>query len=298
VRETLEAIGRRNIRDHMPEQHRLFFSQLPLLIAGSVDAGGQRWASALAGPPGFLSSPDPRHLDVRARPLAADPLSRSLTGGSMIGLLGIEPHTRRRNRMNGVVEAVRPDGFSVRVVRSFGNCPKYIQARAPRWVPAAAGETAVQRSAALDAGMRRLVAGADTFFIATAYRGAESGAGERPHGADVSHRGGKPGFVRVDDAHTLTIPDFVGNSYFNTIGNLLLEPRGGLLFIDFESGDLLHLAGEVQVIFESEEAGAFKGAERLLRFHVHEALCIEQALPLRWGEAELSPFATATGSWS
>ena len=42
---------------------------------------------------------------------------------------------------------------------------------------------------------------------------------------DISHRGGRPGFVRVD-GDVLTIPDFRGNRYFNTLSNLLLEQRG------------------------------------------------------------------------
>jgi predicted pyridoxine 5'-phosphate oxidase superfamily flavin-nucleotide-binding protein len=137
--------------------------------------------------------------------------------------------------------------------------------------------------------MREMIESADTFFIATAYRGNIE-SGERPHGADVSHRGGNPGFVRLGDEHTLTVPDFIGNSYFNTIGNLLLEPRAGLLFIDFAAGDLLYLAADADVVFAGEELRAFAGAERLLRFRVREALRVERSLPLRWSEAELSPF--------
>jgi hypothetical protein len=107
---------------------------------------------------------------------------------------------------------------------------------------------------------------------------------------DVSHRGGKPGFVHVNDDGTLTVPDFSGNKFFNTIGNLLVNPRAGLLFIDFENGNLLYLAVAAEIIWEGEQISAFEGAERLLRFRVCAARYVQASLPLRWGAAQLSPF--------
>ena len=47
--------------------------------------------------------------------------------GKAIGLLGLEPHTRRRNRANGVITRAEPGCLHIRVTESFGNCPKYIQ---------------------------------------------------------------------------------------------------------------------------------------------------------------------------
>jgi hypothetical protein len=281
----------------MPEQHREFFPLLPFLIVGPVDDAGQPWASAVTGPSGFITSPDAHHLYVSAQPLPGDPLAATLHEGAAIGLLGIQPHTRRRNRMNGIVESLGADGFSVRVVRSFGNCPKYIQAREPAYLGNTSGAAhSPTRTDSLDTAMQRMIAAADTFFIATTFTG-ESDDGANPHGADVSHRGGKPGFVRIDDARTLTVPDFVGNFYFNTLGNLLLEPRTGLLFMDFATGDLLYVACEAEILFDGPEVAAFTGAQRLLRFHVREALLLERALPLRWGEATLSPNLTPMGAW-
>ena len=297
VRKQLARVGRHAIRDFMLEQHREFFAQLPFVIAGTVDALGRPWASVLAGPPGFIEAPDPRRLIIHARPLTADPLHDTLATGVRMGLLGIEPHTRRRNRMNGVVDSTTADGFTVRVSQSFGNCPKYIQARKPEYVGDRAGvEKRVIRSAVLDDAARRLIARADTFFIATAYPIGVSD--DTPaHGVDVSHRGGKPGFVRVDDDGMLTAPDFEGNFLFNTLGNLVVNPRAGLLFIDFENGDLLYLTVDVEIVWDGAEVDVFEGAERLLRFKVPEARCVDGSLPLRWGEAQLSPVLARTGSW-
>ncbi len=297
VRERLEQLGQRVIRDFMPDQHRDFFAQLPFVIAGSVDNTGQPWASALAAPSGFMQSPDPHQLVLRAQPLPADPLTLNLVNGMAIGLLGIEPHTRRRNRLNGVVHGLNETGFSVQVVQSFGNCPKYIQAREPVYVEAESEGATVTEGSQLDDAARQMVALADTLFIATAYAGSSDEAG-RAGGVDVSHRGGKPGFVRVDADGTLTMPDFFGNFFFNTLGNIAVNPRAGLLFIDFENGDLLYLAVHADIIWEGAELEAFPGAMRLLRFKVLAMKRVKAYLPLRWGPAELSPALAATGTWA
>lgn len=301
----LEKMAARSqvIRSAMPDQHREFFSQLPFLIVGSVDREQQPWASIVSGEPGFVSSPDAEHLQIHARALAADPLQQNLAAGAAIGLLGIEPHTRRRNRMNGRIEKLDADGWTMKVEQSFGNCPKYIQARRPSLIDSAAAAPRVHRASELDQAMQQLISSADTFFIATAFLqdGAANGDGdgneEGGYGADVSHRGGKPGFVRIDDPTTLTVPDFVGNFYFNTIGNLAVHPRAGLLFIDFASGDLIYLAVTAELIWDGPEVATFAGAERLLRFHVEQAIRVEASLPLRWSAAEFSPALAPMGSW-
>ncbi|MBB3179864.1 pyridoxamine 5'-phosphate oxidase family protein [Variovorax sp. Sphag1AA] len=296
VAERLAEIGPRIMRDFMPDQHRTFFAQLPFMIAGSLDEAGQPWASVLAAPPGFAHSPDAHHLRIDALAAAGDPLSAALVAGAPIGLLGIEPHTRRRNRMNGIVSEIDARGFTVEVRQSFGNCPRYIQAREPVFVGEAHSALEARRMDRLDAEARRIIEKADTFFIATAH--PSTGDGDASHGVDVSHRGGKPGFVRVSDDGTLTAPDFNGNTFFNTLGNIAVNPRAGLLFIDFETGDLLHVAVRAEVVLEGEELTAFEGAERLLRMQVVSALHRRSALPLRWGRAELSPFLADTGTWA
>jgi len=297
VQERMAQLGPRVIRDFMPDQHRAFFEQLPFVIAGTADASGQPWASVLAAPPGFIHAPDPQRLVLQAQPLPGDPLRDTLAEGVAIGLLGIEPHTRRRNRMNGVVQGLGAAGFSVQVSQSFGNCPKYIQAREPVYDAGhALAPPVVHQAGQLDDAARRMIAAADTLFVATAYTG-NGGAG-RAGGVDVSHRGGKPGFVRVDADGTLTVPDFIGNFFFNTLGNIAVNPRAGLLFIDFDSGDLLYLAVTADIIWDGPEVAAFEGAQRLLRFKVQSMKRVEASLPLRWGRAELSPVLEATGAWS
>lgn len=274
----MEEIGPRVLRDFMPEQHREFFPLLPWLLAGALDDDGQPWASVLAGPPGFVHSPDPRLLRVDAR---AD--GDHVRQGAPVAVLGLQAHTRRRNRMNGTVVECDDRGFSVRVGQSFGNCPKYIHAREAVYAPAAQAEPErIDRLAMLDADALAQVAGADTLFIASAHpqaRHADSAAA----GVDVSHRGGPAGFVQIRDG-ALLVPDYVGNSFFNTLGNLQLEPRCGLLFVDPHTGVRLQVAARAEVLWEGWERDAFPGALRVVRLEPVVAMRRTGGLPLRWGE--------------
>ncbi len=279
-RDTLADVGQRVLRDHMPEQHRGFFALLPFLLAGSVDDAGQPWASVLAGPPGFAHAPTAQSLRIDALPAQDDPLHAALVPGAPLGLLGIQPHTRRRNRLNGWVAEVDAAGFSVTVGQSFGNCPRYIHPREAVHAPS----TAPARSTVLshlDADASRLIAQADTFFLASAHPDARA-SHDPAAGVDVSHRGGPPGFVQVRGDAELVVPDYAGNQFFNTLGNLALEPRCGLLFLDGASGDRLHVAAQAQVQWSGPEVAAVPGAQRLLRLQVTSARWLRGGLPLAW----------------
>lgn len=296
VAERMDTFGRRVIRDHMPDQHRTFYAQLPFLLVGTVDPEGRPWASLFEGRPGFVRSPDPRTLDIGAGLGAEDPAAAGLAPGAALGLLGIELHTRRRNRMNGRIAGMDASGLRMAVGQSFGNCPQYIQTRDFRFVrePGAfAGAPAAEHGQGLDADARASIAAADTFFVAS-YVDPDGDAGRR--GVDVSHRGGRPGFVRIE-GDTLTIPDFAGNLHFNTLGNLLINPRAGLLFLDFESGDVLQLTGRTELVFDGPEVETFQGAERLWRLHVERWVRRRGALALRWQLDAFSPNSLMTGTW-
>ena len=289
VAERMEAFGRKVIRSEMPDQHRTFYQQLPFMLYGAVDADGHPWASILEGQPGFAHSPEPGLLQFRSLPALDDPAQ--LSDGSAIGLLGIELHTRRRNRINGHVRAMTTGGFAVTVDQSFGNCPQYIQLRQFHSVPLADPSTRVaQHFSELDDAAMAMIAEADTFFVAS-YVDVD---GERS--VDVSHRGGQTGFVRVE-GNRLTIPDFAGNLHFNTLGNLLLNPRAGLLFIDFNTGDLLQLSGRTEIILEGPQVEAFQGAERLWTIDVEHVVRRPAALALRWRFDGVSPTSLLTGTW-
>jgi ferredoxin-NADP reductase len=194
--------------------------------------------------------------------------------------------------VNGRVQRASDGALLVDVDQSFGNCPQYIHARP--WQPAtpAAQPSAPQRTAALSSAQRRWIERADTFFIASGHRGDGEHAA---YGMDASHRGGPAGFVAVASEHEIVFPDYAGNNHFNTLGNLLLDARAGLLFVDFARGSLLQLTGRAEIDWETPDAARFPGAQRLVRFRVEEVVEQARVLPLRWAEpgAETRPLRVA-----
>lgn len=293
IQERMDRQGRRIIREYLTQQHRQFFAQLSYVIVGTVDEFANPWASILVGEPGFLHSPSDRNLKVKANILAGDPLKVTLKEGIDMGLLGIELHSRRRNRLNGIVSQIDADGFEIQVKQTFGNCPQYIQARSFERARASASPQTSDFTS-FTTWEQKLIANADTFFIATAYQDKSGGLTK---GVDVSHRGGKPGFIRIDDNQTLTIPDFSGNGHFNTLGNLELNPRAGLLFVDFTNGDVLYLTGTTEVIWSGPEVRAYAGAEQLIRFHLVRGYRVTGSIPLSWSRPKNSPLLAPTGPW-
>ncbi|CAO3440694.1 2Fe-2S iron-sulfur cluster-binding protein [Azospirillum endophyticum] len=295
VAERMAAVGQRVIRNHMPDQHRDFYAQLPVIVLGSVDPAGDPWATLLAGKPGFLSSPTPTRLDIAAHADPGDPAGAGMRDGDPVGLLGIEMHTRRRNRMNGIL-TVGESGFRVDVDQSFGNCPRYIQLRDLDFArdPTQPFTGVVEELPGLDPAARAMIGAADAFFVATYADRAER------RQVDVSHRGGKAGFVRVAEDGTLTVPDFNGNLFFATLGNIVLNGKAGMVFVDYESGDMLQMTGDAEVILDSPEIAAFQGAERLWTFRPRRILRRAGALALRWSFRKdgWSPSSLMTGDWA
>ncbi|MGF6254886.1 pyridoxamine 5'-phosphate oxidase family protein [Ensifer sp. LBL] len=296
VAERMDATGRNFVRSFMPEQHQQFFPMLPFAMFGAVGASGDVWATMRAAAPGFMQAPDALNLDIRLPRDPDDPADAGMEDAHSIGMLGIQLETRRRNRLNGAIQRDGGDGFTLRVRQSFGNCPQYIQLRQFTFVrdPRQPASVRPVHGDALNARARAIIAKADTFFVASY---VDRDSGERQ--VDVSHRGGKAGFVQIGEDGVLTIPDFSGNLFFNTLGNFMLNPRAGLLFVDFATGDMLQMTGSAEVILSSPEVAAFQGAERLWRFRPEKVIYREDGLPLRWAfeEGGWSPSLTSTGDW-
>ena len=245
VRDDAERVGR-IVGTEIPADLRPFLARQRMAVAASLDPRGRPWASLLTGHPGFIETVDAHLLRVSASPPADDPLAANLRGRGELGLLVIDVRTRQRMRFNGRGLALA-DGLFLLVEEVYGNCPKYIQKRRivedqddPSDV---ARPGPVRTGSSLDVRQRALVASADTLFMATWHPQG---------GADASHRGGRPGFVRVLGDSTLELSDYPGNNMFNTLGNLTGHPRVGLLFVDFETGDLLQLTGRAQIRREPE----------------------------------------------
>ena len=297
--ERQEMMARRIHRTYMIDQHREFFAMLPFVVAGSVDAAGAPWASALFGTPGFLTTPDERRFAIDTPILEGDPFAENAKAGAPVSFVGIELQTRRRNRLNAIINSSESaDGhFEADVVQSFGNCPQYIHTRDMAFTrdPNAAFAPKREVFESLGKTERAMIARADTFFVAS------HNPVDDPRisgGVDVNHRGGNPGFVKIK-GDTLTVPDFSGNFAFNTLGNFVVNPKAGLLFIDFKSGDILQLTGTIEMLWEmTPEIAAFEGAKRAWRLHLTKGQRLVGASPLTFVDGEASPRSLQTGTWS
>jgi predicted pyridoxine 5'-phosphate oxidase superfamily flavin-nucleotide-binding protein len=281
VREQMAKFSQKVIHGHMPQQHREFYQQLPYIFVSHSDKKGLPWASILYNEPGFITSPDDKTLTINALPVHGDPLGDGLTIGSNLGVLGIELHTKRRNRLSGRISGSDSTGFTLAVDQAFGNCPKYIKARSHSMVERE--QVKLENISHFDDRAKNLIKHCDTFFVASF---SDSGEGLASDGADISHRGGPTGFVRVEDEDTLTIPDYAGNKHFNTLGNFELNPRAGLLFIDFVNGNIMSVTGQVEILWDHPDIQYFAGAERLWRFTLKYGRWISHALPLQWRDIQ------------
>lgn len=276
----IEDWAQKVIRDFLPEQHRAFHTALPFLVVSARDPAGRPWVTILSGQGDFISSPDARHLVIRGKPVSGDGLESAFTPNADVGILGIELATRRRNRVNGNIVSNAHGEITFHVGQSFGNCPQYIREREWRRVTEPNFGDA-QSTDVLNSKQKEWIENADTFFIGTGYRG--DGASPT-FGMDASHRGGERGFVEVLNSNQLRFPDFAGNNHYNTIGNLVLDPQAGFLFVDFSTGSLLQLTGTASIDWESEEIDKIPGARRLITLDIGQVIELPFATDLRWQE--------------
>ncbi|MFF3306940.1 pyridoxamine 5'-phosphate oxidase family protein [Streptomyces sp. NPDC002952] len=275
-----ERVGVRDLADHVGQSvgqgirpvAAAFLEQQPMLVLGAADpVDGAVWASPVTGRPGFVRATGPRRISVAGSVRAGDPIEAALsTEGTAVGTLALDPRTRRRMRLNGRARPT-PGGLAVEADQVFANCPKYLQRRQTY-------ETLVRtpcetgRGTELTPEQREFVAAADTFFLASVHA----------DGADVSHRGGNPGFVRAGSPRELSWRDYPGNSMFLSLGNLEADPRAGLLFLDWSSGTLLQLTGTARTRYGP-------GGERSVHFTLAEAVETAGGSPLRWSPPDYSP---------
>jgi uncharacterized protein len=280
-----ERIGR-SIRRDIPPAGRTFLAERRWIVMGSLDDRGRPWITIRSGAAGFAEAVDERTVRIQATAPVGDVHGDDrvsgdrLRPGALVGLIALDPATRRRLRVNGRVVADDAAGLVLGVDQAFANCPKYIQRRDETGGGTASMPASLSSSAALAEAQRARVRATDTFFIASARPG---------EGVDVSHRGGMPGFVAVD-GQRLSWPDYSGNAMFTTLGNLHAHPYAALLVPDFEQGGALIVAGRTTIDWSAEGAAGFAGAERVVTLDVDEVVEQVGALPGAFQLREYSPF--------
>ena len=279
LREKLASMAERVMHDFIPDKQRAFFESLEYLLLGTVGPEGESFASLLTGEVGFINTPTADQMVIHTGPREHRPEFDALAVGELVGVLGIDFSNRRRNRMHGRVTALDAETIAINVIQFYGNCPKYILERDISQRDPSTNRQRPQSQTTLSSGDTNLIAASDTFFIASYVR---DGSGEPYEGVDISHRGGKPGFISIDSDSQITFPDYSGNFLFNTIGNLLVNPQAGLLFIDFETGDQLHVQGKAELIETESEVAKFEQAHRLLRLKINNVIRQPAATALRW----------------
>lgn len=267
---------------------RPFIGKQSMVVLASVDADGAPWSTVLFGQPGFAHADSAAQVTVDLPAALRDPEEpfwRNVAANPAIGSLFIELGSRRRYRINGGLQRLDDAGFDLVVREAYPNCPKYIQRRQLRRIDGEAAPALLGEGSALDDATRAIVRRADTIFVASNHR-------ER--GADASHRGGSPGFVQVVDATLLRIPDYNGNSLFNTFGNLTVDPRVGLCIPDFEGQRLLQLSGRARILHGQDDPhGLTGGTGRFWEIAIDRWLLRRAPRRLDWEYLDASPFNPA-----
>lgn len=283
------------ISDTIRDNYKDFFEDASWLVVASQDADGHPRASIMQAPisslpqgagasldplpadKGLVSIPqDGQTFELNANGIIrGDPLEKNLQRpNAQVGMLRIELDRRQRARLNGVVvdqNNTSDAKIKARVRQSYGNCPKYIQARTWKPNPVQHGNRGrqvqlLQYDEELVA-LHDMIRHADTFFIVS---------GGEDNGLDASHRGGPPGFVKPVGPRTLVYPEYVGNFFFNTLGNIALDPRVGLLFVNFANGDIVQIKASAKIDFNKDSS--MPGSQRVIHLEIASALLMKSAL--------------------
>lgn len=239
-----------SVKDEILSAALSFIERQSLIVVATEGSDKNLWASILFGKPGFVRAESTKELHVslsQAQIIDGDPVLTNIENDPRVGALMIELDTRRRLKINGRATSHDENELTIKVEESFPLCPKYIQRRKVR-LPEEGSQP--EQSVSTESGTKlgeqevALIQSSDTMFCATS----------NPQGnLDVSHRGGKPGFVRVLNETTLRVPDFAGNSMFNSLGNLQLNDKAGVLIMDFAGRQSLQITGRAEVLLDQDD---------------------------------------------
>ena len=101
------------------------------------------------------------------------------------------------------------------------------------------------------------------FFLATS---------DRNGFCDCSFKGGGPGIIKIVDSKRLAFPDYDGNGAFMSVGNILENPRVGMLLIDFNDGGRLRINGRASIHDDGEIMGLFPDHPRVILVEIEQVV--------------------------
>ncbi|GAA4886900.1 pyridoxamine 5'-phosphate oxidase family protein [Flaviramulus aquimarinus] len=264
-----------------------FIENQSMVIISSVDSQQNVWISIVTGNNGFIEVEEHNKLSIdlnRVTSSKLDILFKNLIENNSVGTLFIELASRRRYRINGDI-SITDDKIRLTVVEAYPNCPKYIQQR--KIVSPTATETLGSKQkmgSILSEQLKDWISSSDTLFV-----GSQSSHGLM----DASHRGGNPGFVQIPDEHIIKIPDYSGNSLYNTLGNFVQNANAGLLFIDFVENKTLQLTGKASILFDQNSEKDMEltgGTGRYWIFKISSWIITHNHNNTNWEFNSFSPF--------
>jgi len=274
------------ISNRIPGAALNFISQQSMVILGTTDINSRIWSSVIFGHTGFIEALDPSTVKIDFSNTSisiTDPFWSNIQSNKQVGMIVIELGSRRRLRINGTVEKISEYIYHIIIDQAYPNCPQYIQRR--HILRAKKGQTQNKSSdicgCNLNKNQHNIISEADTFFVSSAHP---------EQGNDVSHRGGKPGFVQIINKNQLRIPDYPGNNMFNTLGNFELNPAAGIVFIDFINKKVLQLTGTAKVLWYIENTDMeTAGTLRFWQFDIESWRESNISFDIEWEYLDASP---------
>lgn len=164
-----------------------------------------------------------------------------------IGFLGLDFENKMRIRINGKGK-IQDNNLHFKIKQVYSNCPKYIEARKLIGKKEFQKNTAIYNYSEFNQKSEDIIKNANTFFLSSCHI---------IRGADVSHKGGYQGFLKVVGPSKLEFDDFAGNNMYNSLGNIHINPQVNIVVIDFDKNDILHIQG-MAIITEYLEMGEKK----------------------------------------
>lgn len=298
----------------LTQQAVFMLQKAPLLAIGTLDSEGHPWTSLWGGEPGF-SEPLGSGVVGTRTPVDSswDPVVQALVGHAakgemakgndkMVSGLSFDLMTRKRVKIFGRVMAgcvdeletaskddpekgseppnVKQDQIQLvtRIEQSLGNCPKYINQYEIQ--PAPVASKLAYEGPSLSPEAKSLILGSDMFFLSSA----------TDQDMDTNHRGGPSGFVRIISDTEIVYPEYSGNRLYQSLGNLDVNPKIGLTFPNYVTGDVLYATGTTEILIGGDAAALLPGSNLAIKIKLHKVRLVQSGLPFRGKRREPSPY--------